>query len=434
MSRLPTTDFLATYAPKTLNEFVGNRGVVKTMVETLKKHPSQVLVVGPTGSGKTTLCKLILDTLDLDVLHINGNETDDVKNLKRLVENFCTNRTIESFFSKKKKLVFFDDVDILLTCDRNVGGFLTTFLDNAIKNCSISVLMTCSISEEKRLTELKKKVTYVRLANPFAKDTFVYTSGVLDTEDVEYDPTKLLKLIETFNGNIRNVFNNLHQLALSDDELKQEKQTRITFDCNVFDVMKKVLKHRMTAHDFVIISDNNLVPLLVYENYVNEMFKNKYKQKNSVYITVFNDVISNFIHAEILEQHMYQYTDWSFYNLISILKCGYINHHLNRLETKKTGTYDGYIFTQLLTKSALRCNYNKRMTLIKQSIGVSEVEHIYFLLDCLAQELKCKNNIKPYRGKLAQLLGVSQEDTTTICSYFSQFMAMEKSLLSKIKK
>lgn len=427
-------DTLTKYAPTTLGGFVGNKAVTRALMDTLKLYPSHTLVIGPSGGGKSTLCDLALRAYQLDVLRINGHEADDSKSLKSLIDNFCGNRTIESFFSKKQKIVFIDDVDILLSCDKTIGSYLLSFVDQCVKDGKMSFVMTCSASEEKRLTELKKKIKNIlRLTNPQTRDVFPYITGILDKENVPYESDQILKLVELQNCNIRNIINNLHQTSMDDTMRKEEKSQRILFDSTLYDVMKKLLKTKLTFVDMSIISDSSIVPLLVYENYLGELFNTKLKQPRDKYFSMITSVLDGYITAEIMEQYMYQNADWSLYSQVCICKCGYINTYLSELPNKKAGHYDKYVFTQLLTKSALRYNYNKKLATIKMGIGFSELEYIFLVFDSLASELSLEN-AKKLKASIPNLFKVSADDLAVVYQYFSQFLEMDKNILTRIKK
>lgn len=431
-----SSELLKQYEPENIQEFLGNKMVIKQLQENLGKGMCRVLLIGPSGSGKTTLCELALKAIQqrYDILKITDNDAEDVKSLKRLVENFVSNKTIESFFSTKKKFVFFDDVDILLSSDRNTNSFIMSFVELVQQNDKVSFIMTASSSEEKRLTELKKKLSCLRISNPSRPDVYNYVSSILDNESVSYDSTKLLKLIDTHNNNIRNIFNNLHQMSLDDEDLDEIKNSKIMFDSNVFDIMMKIYKEPIKIKDTVYLSDNNLVPLLLHENILTEIQKKRLKQSKEVYFDMLYKMNDTLLAADALEQYMYANTDWGLYDTAIVLKYSSISQAIHSIEKKKSYGTDNYIFTQILTKAALKCHFNKRLTLLKDAIGINETDSIYYLLDCYAEEFtKRPSNMKAIKDRLKEG-GLTKDDIATVYQYFSLFVEMDKPLLNKIKK
>jgi DNA polymerase III delta prime subunit len=432
-------DILRKYHPQYSKDLLGNKQVISNINKKIKTPPCRMLILGPSGSGKSTLVKLAMKEYNYDILEVHGGEAEDMKTLKSLIDNFSNNKTIESFFSKREKIVFIDDVDILIACDRNGNSFLMNFVESIINSPSskISFIMTASTSEEKKLTELKKKVEVFRISNPNIRDVFVYVSDILEKEKIDYQPEKLLKLIESHNNNIRNVLNNLHQMNYSSEELRKEKQKRLLFDANIFDVVKKVYNQKMSFSDFYIISDNNLIPLLLYENYQNELFKTRQRKSKDVYISMITNILDAFIDSDVIEHHMYKNTDWSLFDLVTILRCGPINWNINNIERKKASyNTDNYVFTQLLTKNALRCNYGKRLAVLKDNIKVSETEKILYIFDMISEAFSsplCKK-MSTVKKIIKQELGFSDDDLSTMFQYFSQFLMVDRALLARIKK
>ena len=57
------------YRPKTLNNYVGNENIKKSISAYLNQNDIQNFIFyGPAGTGKTTLAKLIVNKLDCDYL------------------------------------------------------------------------------------------------------------------------------------------------------------------------------------------------------------------------------------------------------------------------------------------------------------------------------------------------------------------------------
>jgi hypothetical protein len=424
------------YEPEKFSDFVGNKIISKSIYDKLKNKCCKYLVIGPSGCGKTLLCNLILKCFEYDVLYINGGEVDDVKSFKRLLENFKNNKTILSFMSKKHKVIFIDDIDILLSCDRNANSFIQGFIDNISKNkLEISCILTCCTSEEKRVTELKKKLECLKINNPNRKDVYVYISNILEKENIDYNVDTLFKLIDAHNNNIRNILNNIHQLDFNDDNIDIVRQEKVLFDSNIFDIMMKLFKRKMNLFEIRQISDNSLASLLIYENYLNEMSKNRLKKKRDIYFDVITNINENFIDSDIIEYYMYHNSEWDLHDMVTFLRCCPINWHLDKFEKRKFSTFHNYVFSQILTKNALRCNFGKKLTNMKSNIQLQNTDQIYYIFDIISIHLNSPDvKIGQEKKLIKSILNLTDDDISIMYQYFSQFLTMDKSQLSKIKK
>lgn len=395
-------------APRRLSEFVGNAAATLAGKAQLSKWPFQFCIVGPSGCGKSTFCELLMSDHSWDILRIKSTAIDDVKGLVKLIDNFVSHRSIESFMCKKQKVVFLDDVDMLMCADRGVSSAIMTFVNDhrkvdkvdKVDKSTVSIIMTCSVSEERKLSDLKKKIDIIRLYNPSPKDALVRVINVLDKEGLAYDAAKVLKLAEAHGGNIRGIMMNLHLLD-DDGALTDEKRQKLMFDTTPFEMTRRMLTLPCRTKDMRAISDNNLVPLLMYENYPTELFSNRMKQSRSKYYEMVSTILDRTVHAEALERYMFCNTDWDLWEPVSILKCGSINMILNTIDRKKSRKDDNLQFTQALTKSATRHNYNRRLMDYKEELGVRDILGVYKAFE--SGNLECDAAIATYMSQVRKV-------------------------------
>lgn len=420
-----------------MSSFLGNKVLIQKLIEHSEKYPFKTLVFGSSGSGKTHLCRALIDerlATTLNILTIQNDHYEDMRTLKSVISNFLVNNTITSYFDKRNKVVFIDDIDILLSTERAASTYILSLLDDKTsRNQNVSYIFSCSNSEEKKMTEFKKKMTVFRITHPSTQDLFLHFSEKLDKIGTEYDQIKLLQLIETYQQNYRNIANNLFKITYTENaSLTEEKQHRVLLDKTFFDMMKIVFTKKLTAHDIRHISDNSLVPMLLYENFYTELFVNREKlTSKKTYLDAIYNVSQSFCDGECVDAFMYNNQDWSLYDLTTIMKCLPINQYTYSLKSsKKFGVGNNYVFTQLLTKSALKCNFRKKIVEIGDVVGIHESEHMLFLFDLILEELTvCKKKHKIYNK-----YGLNAEQWSTICTYYSQFIGVEKANLVKWKK
>jgi uncharacterized protein YihD (DUF1040 family) len=297
----------------------------------------------------------------------------------------------------------------------------------------IAFLFTCTNTEEKRMTDFKKKMEVFRIQHPSSQDLFIHFSNILDEQGKEYDASKLLRLIDTYQGNYRNIENNLFKLEYREDALEKEKQCRLLIDKMAFDMMSVLFDKKIGLEQVQYVTDNGLVPMLMYENYIVEMFKHRdtgKKPDKEKYTKILTNVSDYFCDGEIIEGYGYQNQDWSMYDLITILKCVPINECISTLPIKKQIKRENYVFTQLLTKSALRCNFGKKLSDLSEVTCIYDIRTLLFLMDCVEEDVR---KTKKAHKQIGQY-NITHEHWGCFCSYYSQFLDMEKTKLSKLKK
>ena len=364
--------------PQCLNQFAGNKAAIIAAKNYIESQPFAFIIVGPSGCGKTSLVEILLKNRNFDIMWINSNEVDDSKTMQKVVYNFMNYRNIESFLSIKKKVIIFDDVDAMMCSDRGSGTFLNTFVgDNKKRPEPVSFIMTCSTSEERKLTDIKKKVPVLRLYNPTAKEAFVYVCNVLDARSQTYDHGRVMNLVAANNSNIRGVLTNLDFNNNAIDVFSRDASEQMFFDQSPFEMTKKMLTTKFTIESLRYAADNPLVPLLLYENFPSELFENRLKQAKHIVCRIVEQIIDGTIESEIIEKHMYANTDWDLLQPVSILKCGYMNTYVNSVPKKKSQRKDNLVFTQSLTKAASRHNYGKRIKDYKAEFGIRDATGIF---------------------------------------------------------
>ena len=364
--------------PTSINHFAGNKSSILAAKTFINSAPFGFIILGPSGCGKTVLCELLVSSQCFDVLWVKSNDADDSKAMQRMVENFVMHRSIESFFSKKPKLIVFDDIDAMMCSDRGSNSFLNGFIaDNKKRSEPLSFIMTCSTSEERKLTDYKKKIPVVRLFNPPAKEAFIYVCNVLDAKEIPYDPETVFKLVENNDSNIRAVLMHLDFENKNQGVFTRDATEQMFFDKTPFEITKTMLTSKFSCQGLRYAADNPLVPLLLYENFPTELFLNRVKQAKLVVHDTIAKIMDGTIHSECIEKYMYANTDWELLQPVSILKCGYINLYVNNLPKKKCQRKDNLVFTQSLTKAASRHNYAKRIVEFKSELGIRDPSSIF---------------------------------------------------------
>jgi len=80
------------YRPSKLEDYVGNdtlKAKVNQYIET--NDIPHLLLYGSAGTGKTTLAKLITNSIKCDVLYINASDENGIETIRVKIKNFACN-------------------------------------------------------------------------------------------------------------------------------------------------------------------------------------------------------------------------------------------------------------------------------------------------------------------------------------------------------
>jgi DNA polymerase III delta prime subunit len=386
--------------PQKLQQFAGNKYTIKCLNEFLQTHNRKniICLIGPDGSGKTLLSKLLFNKFNYFVLELGRNSLNG-EDIKTVLQNFAKNKTIESFFTKQEKIVFVDDIDILTNIDKFILSKIIAlnplFIENGVK-----VFMTCNINDERKIQDCVKDIEIFKIYYPCVKDSYVYISSCLDNANIDYDADRLLYIVTQCKGNIRD---SILSIKNTNAELDCKSQQRTFKDMNSFEIVKQILSQKSNINDidYLMKGDLGVIPFILYENIVDELgtnYKFKKGKNEKTLLDVYMYVNKYFVDASNLEDFAYSNMDWTLINYSNTMKMYSIHNSISELERKQTTKDIKYRFSQLLSKMSHKNIMAKKVKNISNNANVSQ-SSVMFATDIHIQKLikssdtKIENNI-----------------------------------------
>ena len=359
---MDVVSFLDRYAPKTFNDFLGNRMQKQQMRDFMRtKEPACKIIIGPSGSGKTTFCTLLLKEFDVHIIRPTYDTFASHKEFMQFIETSLKTTTIMDMIQKRSKVLFLDDVDVLLSQDRYAGSYLVSLVQK-IQNGdygNAKVIITCVSSDEKRLTDLKKKVDHMKLHNPPLGDCLLHVMNVLDKEGYEVDEESLCDLIKNMQFNLRNILTNVFTCC----DVEDEGNKRAYYDMNIFDIVQHVFQNAPKGLDdleIALSSDPTLISYMMYDNF-REYIKAHYQVTPTEYYQAMMKVQSFYMDSSIIEADAFLNNEWDNIEWGNLIKCGSIRAFQNSLPKKTTKTLPFRVnYTTIMTRASQHyCNMKK---------------------------------------------------------------------------
>ena len=318
----PVPQWVDTYAPRGMQDLVGNGSVIKKLTEwlrdwdavVLKGQKKQVpfrpgggipdnvnaraaLISGPPGIGKTTSARLIVQLHGgYELLEYNASDARGHKVINEMAMGIADNTTI-SFSGggcqakvkglTKRACIIMDEVDGIGGGDR--GG--NAALIRMIKKTRNPIICICNDSHSPKVRSLAFSCYDLKFQRPTKTMASQRCAAIAQREGLGIEPNALEALAESCGSDMRMILNQLQMLARSSAyqdtgvrymDMKQrisENSKDIGVMMGPFDACKKLLNtseaQRLSFRERLdmFFVDFSLVGLLVHENYLRSVEK-----------------------------------------------------------------------------------------------------------------------------------------------------------------
>ena len=238
------------YRPQTLAEYVGNETVKETIQQYLDNNDiPHLLLHGKAGTGKTTLAKLIVNTIKCDYMIINASDENNVDTVRNKVKNFASSMGFAGF-----KVIILDEFDYMTP---NAQAILRNLMETFSKHCRF--ILTCNY-HEKIIDPIKSRCQTFAITPPTKKDVAIQVTRILDAEKIKYDVKNVADIISSYYPDIRRILNTC-QLQSAKGELKVDHQIMVesNFQTKLVDLLKaNDDKRNMFMNIRQAVADNRL--------------------------------------------------------------------------------------------------------------------------------------------------------------------------------
>ncbi len=197
------------HRPKSIESMIGNEKVRAELVTWLarwKVGTRAALLVGPPGTGKTTLAGLVAERFGYELVGINASDTRTRSSLTALLEPIMGTRgSLE-----RRTLVFIDEVDGIHGRS-DYGG--ADALVKILKEPTVPVILAANSDSTDKMRNIAKASTVMRLGPLPPRLMRIYLEDVIRQEGARIGPGSIVQILARSRGDIRTMFNLAQALA-----------------------------------------------------------------------------------------------------------------------------------------------------------------------------------------------------------------------------
>jgi replication factor C small subunit len=202
------------YRSPTLEDYVGNESIKDFIQECIAKNDiPHMIFSGPPGTGKTTLAKIIVNSIDCDYLYINATDERSMDVMRDKVKGFASSASFKSL-----KVVILDEADFIRIDSQ-------ALLRNVIETFSLNTrfILTCNYVE-RIIDPIQSRCQVLNIIPPSKKDIATHMAIILDKEEIEYEAQDLVKVVNKFYPDLRKTLGTCQILS---------KDSKLVIDDNI---------------------------------------------------------------------------------------------------------------------------------------------------------------------------------------------------------
>ena len=203
------------YRPKNIDDIVlpeEQKQTIRTWLED-EEVPNLLLSGRIPGTGKTSLCHVLISEIGADALFVNASLESNIDTLRNKIQGFVSTAS----FDGNPKIVVLDEADFLNpnSTQPALRGFIEKFSKNA------RFILTCNYKNKlieplrNRLIEIDYDEMYQNNKPELLKQTLYRTVAILKNEQVEYDNESLKWILQHLYPSSRRIISALQEYSTS---------------------------------------------------------------------------------------------------------------------------------------------------------------------------------------------------------------------------
>jgi replication factor C large subunit len=223
---------------------VGNEDARVLFVEWFakwKKGTKPLLLVGPPGTGKTTLANLAAKQFGYDMISLNASDVRNKQRIQEILSPVLGNTSILG-----RPMIFVDEVDGIYG-RADFGG--AEALINILKEPTVPIILAANSELSAKMKSIKKVVKTIHIRPLPPRLVQLFLKKILKNEVAKLSPGSLIKIVSESRGDLRSMINSTQALVTgfepstekSFESLDIESGVNAFFKANSIDESRTVL-------------------------------------------------------------------------------------------------------------------------------------------------------------------------------------------------
>jgi len=341
---------------------IGYTKITKEIIDSFKNN-NIVVIIGGSGTGKTSIAKNIIESLDLEPRVINCCEEVVMENISTFFKKLQNQYDVVSIMMNCKKRfgVIIDDIDLL---DKiHVAELFKNIVRPEFKENKF--ILTCHSIFLKKAKKITENIFYL------PKLTDKDLKSIVKQLNIKVKPNILKKIIESYDYDVAQF---IHNIKLNDTLSSKDN----FIDLNFYDTCKAIFEKKLSFSEKDYLAQINeplLVKNMINENIIDYLQANF--KKNEI-----DKIIEDF-YKLLIDINKYNNDELGILIIIN-----YINDLFSKIENVKTVENN---FTNIYTQLSIENSTDLIMNRLSERFS----SNIHYLLLFREFVVQGSNNLDP---------------------------------------
>ena len=261
--------FMYKYKPILFTDFEIDENIIKILNTLISMNNLNILFVGDSGSGKTSLINALIKeyyrdvSYKDDILIINSLKEQGIQYYRTEVKTFCQTRCS---IPSKKKIIVLDDID-------NINEQSQQVFRNCIDKYSNNVHFISSCSNiQKVIDSLQSRKIIIKMKPLCNKSLGKILLKIKRNENITIDKKAEKFILTVCNGSIRILLNYLEKFKILDEDIHFDLANKIctNISFSIFEsYTKNILNNKLNIAIQILyeLFDKGYSVMDIYDNY-----------------------------------------------------------------------------------------------------------------------------------------------------------------------